>query len=494
MTLKEKYTAAVEASLAIANGVDSKEEYEKYKSSILEYYYSIHDAVIASFMRTPELLLIANALLEIKTEFKTNMESPINIILERHKGFTLQINPLYISDYTFNELRGVYIQEISRIILDHPLQYKKLNNDGSARAHMFLEKSSATDVSEILRTDIINSYKDTKIKQPPHVYTKSMLEQDCGGAYYNSEKTINKYFDFLTNKYVDKPGNGGGGTSAENGNGTSTTSTLATEVAERENNTNAQGISDAIKKFEDDILETSDMHNFDKQEKSECQQQTRAFVDMVTKNMSEKERGNIPGIFKQKIDGMLNKKSAIRWQNDLKSGLGLIPADYTFSRRKQHRTQPHRFDLCGTVYNYHVEVVVCIDTSGSMSDKEIYDSLVEVYNICKQYKTIITVIECDSSIGRVYEVKKVSDIKKEVTGRGGTYFTPAIKYINEHPRYRKAIMIYFTDGYGEYNIPKPETLKNIWVVTNTDCDEQAARVLSVKNPYGVVRSLKPRKD
>lgn len=82
----------------------------------------------------------------------------------------------------------------------------------------------------------------------------------------------------------------------------------------------------------------------------------------------------------------------------------------------------------------------------------------------------------------------------------GTSFIPAIEFINgtgkfrnnkKYPtagHFRDAVMIYFTDGYGDYEIPKPLTYKNLWVVLND------TKNLSLKQPYGDVKSLSTDKD
>jgi predicted metal-dependent peptidase len=68
-------------------------------------------------------------------------------------------------------------------------------------------------------------------------------------------------------------------------------------------------------------------------------------------------------------------------------------------------------------------------------------------------------------------------------GRGGTWFSPVIDYVNNDKYFRDALLIYFTDGYGEREIPKPRTYRNIWVVFG------GAKNLSLKEPYGIVLSL-----
>ena len=109
--------------------------------------------------------------------------------------------------------------------------------------------------------------------------------------------------------------------------------------------------------------------------------------------------------------------------------------------------------------------------------------LCEVVGILAKRKHALTVIECDSEVQRVYQVKTESDIKKNVTGRGGTAFTPVIEHVNNDRYFRDALLIYFTDGYGEREIPRPKTYRNLWVVLG---DEEN---LSLKEPYGTVISF-----
>ena len=107
----------------------------------------------------------------------------------------------------------------------------------------------------------------------------------------------------------------------------------------------------------------------------------------------------------------------------------------------------------------------------------------EIFEILAKRKHYITVIECDSRVQRVYKAKNAGDIKLKVRGRGGTLFEPVIKHINKDKYYRDALLIYFTDGYGESEIPRPRTYRNMWVVLGD------ARNLSLKEPYGTVISM-----
>ena len=127
--------------------------------------------------------------------------------------------------------------------------------------------------------------------------------------------------------------------------------------------------------------------------------------------------------------------------------------------------------------------MVAIDTSASVTAQAVARILNEVTAILARRKHTLTVIECDSKVQRVYSVKSKADLPKRVIGRGGTAFTPVIEYINNDRAFRDALLIYFTDGYGEREIPRPKTYRNLWVILG-DADD-----LSLKEPYGAVVSF-----
>ena len=130
-----------------------------------------------------------------------------------------------------------------------------------------------------------------------------------------------------------------------------------------------------------------------------------------------------------------------------------------------------------------LKIVVVVDTSGSVSDRDVAFILNEIVSIIAGRKHSLTVIECDSEVQRVYQVKTQADIKKNVVGRGGTAFTPVIEYVNRDRYFRDALLIYFTDGYGEREIPRPKTYRNLWVILGNP------KNLSVKEPYGAVAAF-----
>ena len=198
--------------------------------------------------------------------------------------------------------------------------------------------------------------------------------------------------------------------------------------------------------------------------------------------MNDEVRGLISGSYFEQVQA-LNAPPVLSWQSILKKYVGTITSNKRKTRTRLNRRQPTRFDLSGEQDEKTLKIVVAIDTSASVTSDEVAKILNEVMAIIAKRKHSLTVIECDSQVQRVYQPKNAGDIKKNVAGRGGTAFTPVIEYVNNDRYFRDALLIYFTDGYGENSIPKPRTYRNIWVVFDD------ARHLSVKEPYGVVLTL-----
>jgi predicted metal-dependent peptidase len=102
------------------------------------------------------------------------------------------------------------------------------------------------------------------------------------------------------------------------------------------------------------------------------------------------------------------------------------------------------------------KLMLAIDTSGSVCDDEDKEFMNEMHHI---YKTgvDITLVQCDTYIRDISEYKGTYDLK--LHGRGGTDFTPVIKYFNENTSYTS--LVYFTDGEASTSVnPRAKVL---WV-------------------------------
>lgn len=204
-----------------------------------------------------------------------------------------------------------------------------------------------------------------------------------------------------------------------------------------------------------------------------------------------KERGLIPGGISGQINDLYFKDPIIPWTKEFRNIIGSVPCPYRKTMRVKNRRQPKRADILGRVNDRKVKIALAIDTSGSVSDNELRYFFNEIFNIIKDVKSEVTLIQCDSSVCSVEKIEdKRAVAKVKVNGRGGTCFEPVFKYIHDDIKKmdRPDVVVYFTDGYGERDIDpqyKYSGLSILWVITDLRNE------LSVKTPeyIGKVRYL-----
>ena len=172
------------------------------------------------------------------------------------------------------------------------------------------------------------------------------------------------------------------------------------------------------------------------------------------KHVAEKSNqwGNVPHEIREAVDNMLTiQEEKISWETVLKEFIASASEtvlDYTNKRcSKRFGTRP------GTKKDDRLSLAIGIDTSGSISMKNLKMFFSELYWISRQ-NVSITIFECDCKIGREYPFEDW-DESKPITGGGGTDLEPVIKEACERDF---DALIYFTDAYApkvkdDYNIP-----------------------------------------
>lgn len=170
-------------------------------------------------------------------------------------------------------------------------------------------------------------------------------------------------------------------------------------------------------------------------------------------------RGTIPGEFAGIIENLRKKKPEVfNWKAYFRRLLGSI---YDVNIRSTRRKQSKRFeDAAGIQHKKKVSILVAVDTSASVSQKELEDFFSEIDYVYKAGARV-TVLQCDTRITSIdeYDGKNIPQIK----GRGGTSFNPPVDYYKEH-RKEYASLIYFTDG--ECSLPKEKPQGIVWVITS----------------------------
>ena len=192
--------------------------------------------------------------------------------------------------------------------------------------------------------------------------------------------------------------------------------------------------------------------------------------------------GKSPKGISRHIGELLNEK--INWKSVLyKYVTNSLPQDFSYSR-------PSRRGIASEIYLPHIkkeniEVVVSVDTSGSIDQEELTEFMSEIIYLAKSFDNLkMKVIICDCSIKEVLEVEN-GNIEKlinlKIVGGGGTSHKPIYDMIQEKYPTTK-ILINFTDGYTDF--PNNETTKTLWVIPEGGVEDD-------KIPFGdIVRLLK----
>ena len=387
-----------------------------------------------------------------------------------YKGlhFDLIINPALLYKYTLAEMKAILIHECYHIICKHlprtlPL-FKKypqtiLNLATDCAINQYINGLPDGCVTPQSLKSQWKVKGELELERESEYYIKRLLEE------YKDNEDFKQQVDNQENQ----KGQGGGEGQGQGGG-----------EGPKPGDPDYDGTNGPLETEE----QYGDAHgSWEESDQSQNMENADDVVKDILNQAQAKSRGRIPSKVVEAI-AKLNEKPIISWQEELRRYTGQLSKPYKKTITRKSRRQPERADLRGRLNDHVVEIVVAIDTSGSMDNKTIEYCLNEVFAIAKYQETKITVIECDCNITRVYEAKTPRDIKKDVTGRGGTSFQPVFDYLKEN-RKRNVVLIYFTDGYGEYALKeRPICYRTLWVLTGR------SEELSLREPYGKVKQLR----
>jgi predicted metal-dependent peptidase len=176
-----------------------------------------------------------------------------------------------------------------------------------------------------------------------------------------------------------------------------------------------------------------------------------------------RNQGKLPAGMERLIEETLEQSAP--WQQLLRRYLSpfALKTDYTWTKPNKKFLQ-YDFVMPGYTSD-SLEIVVGIDTSGSIGQKEISLFLNEVraiMGVAKSYT--IHIIGCDAAVHDYFKCTEFSGpIPDKIGGGGGTDFRPVFKEIEKrmlHP----SVMVYFTDGYGTFPNSPPPGCHTIWAV------------------------------
>lgn len=201
--------------------------------------------------------------------------------------------------------------------------------------------------------------------------------------------------------------------------------------------------------------------------------QLNADIDTRIMQASEvaRSKGKLPKGIADLVTEM--RRSKVDWVEVFHRFIGGDqPDDYTWTKPQRNAWFNQGIYMPSVERNGVGDIVVAIDTSGSVSGIELQQFLGELNNITEDYNPkSVTVITCDADIQNVvtYEQGDIID-KVDCKGRGGTRVEPVFKYIRDN-NIEPDNFIYLTDmGIWDFPDNKPD-YPVLWVSVDTSCKD-----------------------
>lgn len=177
-----------------------------------------------------------------------------------------------------------------------------------------------------------------------------------------------------------------------------------------------------------------------------------------------KQAGRLPAGLEELIDELL--QPVLPWKNILRRFLTEKANDNFSWARPNRRMISSGLYLPSRQSEATGDVVVAIDTSGSVSSEELQAFGNELAGIIQDVRPRETiVIYCDAAVNRVDRFAPTDPLHLHAVGRGGTDFRPPFDWIEKEGITPKAF-VYLTDGYGPF--PDEQGFPTLWVINNRE--------------------------
>jgi predicted metal-dependent peptidase len=166
------------------------------------------------------------------------------------------------------------------------------------------------------------------------------------------------------------------------------------------------------------------------------------------------QSGKLEGDMARMVDFLLQPK--LPWRMLLARYMSMTARDdYSYARPSTRRGDPAVYP---SMRSSETNVVVVIDSSGSISAEEVQEFISEIDAIKSQVRARITLLACDSDLnyGCPWYFEPWDEFAKdiEIRGGGGTSFRPAFDWVDTQDR-MPDLLLYFTDAEGVFPDVEP---------------------------------------
>jgi predicted metal-dependent peptidase len=174
------------------------------------------------------------------------------------------------------------------------------------------------------------------------------------------------------------------------------------------------------------------------------------------------QAGKLSAQMARVVDIFLQPK--LPWRNLLAEQLSArARTDYSYTRPSSRRGDPAVFP---GLRGEEIDLVVAVDSSGSIREQEIEQFFSEIDAIKGQIRARITLLCCDAEIGAdfpmYFEPWEEFRFQPRLSGGGGTDFRPVFRWIERQDMHPEAL-VYFTDACGAFPEREPG-YPTLWLV------------------------------
>lgn len=173
------------------------------------------------------------------------------------------------------------------------------------------------------------------------------------------------------------------------------------------------------------------------------------------------QAGKLGGSLRRLVDHLLQPQ--LPWRMLLARYMTAASRDdYSYMRPSRREGEA----IFPTLRSAQTDIVVVLDTSGSIRQDEMREFVTEIDAIKGQVRARITLQACDAELAAdgpwVYEPWEQFELPGNIRGGGGTRFSPVFDWVenqDQHPD----LLVYFTDAQGEFPRQEPR-FPVIWLV------------------------------
>jgi len=380
----------------------------------------------------------------------------------------IEYNPQFIDALNPHELEQTLQFEVTRILLRHPYSRRKENSERSYLA------------SNITLQEYLHSSLPFPTAQD--YFGDSAFNQQYFEFYYNK---LEEMSDTAHAAATSQDSASSGNTQSSTGNresGSGATQTGATTENPQESSTEqsdekpeqdsqASDQTTAPEKVSGSPLEDYAQAGAENAESWDEDDWLNERINQTIEDVQESQTwGTIAGKLREQILATLKPKL------DYRTVLRQFRTSILSLNRELTRMKPSRryeFLYMGSRRQFSTKLLVAVDVSGSMSSEDLQRGFSTINRFFKYGIEQIDVIQFDTEIKGQPLILKKARHQVQITGRGGTDFTPVIDYIDRHSDYDGLII--FTDG--EASIPprpKNRQTRILWLFNHESNYQRAA--------------------